>query len=235
MNKPKLFLLHFAGGNCYSFHFLVPLLNNFEVIVPELPGRGRRSREPLLTDFNKAALDMCEQIRRTPLSPGFMIYGHSMGAFLALRITNLLSKENISPSCLVVSGNAGPGVEEDKKRYLLKHDELVPELKRLGGIPEEFYANKELMEFFLPILTADFEVAEKNDIVNDPPVNIPIYAIMGREEEQYDRINNWRNYTTSSFGSEILEGAHFFINKHPERIARIINECYQQTRVTIQI
>jgi external thioesterase TEII len=47
MEKPQLFLLHFAGGSCYSFQFMLPYLKDFNVLPIELPGRGRRIKESL--------------------------------------------------------------------------------------------------------------------------------------------------------------------------------------------
>lgn len=232
MLKTQLFLLHFAGGNCYSFQFLIPFLKDFDVVSLELPGRGRRTREPLIKEFDSAANDIYSQIRERNPAAGFILYGHSMGAYLALRVSSMLIKSNLTPSCLIVSGNPGPGIEDDIKRYLLGHDELIAELKRLGGIPEEFYENQELLEFFTPILKADFEVAEKNNIASESPVDIPVYTLMGDKEEKSDQLSNWGRFTKSTFHSEILQGGHFFIHKHPDRIAQIINECYQQANST---
>jgi external thioesterase TEII len=226
MVKTQLFLLHFAGGNCYSFQFLEPLLNNFDIVSLELPGKGRRAREPLIREFDLAAVDLYAQIREKQSMRRFILYGHSMGAYLALRVANMLLRDHIVPSYLIVSGNPGPGIGDDKKRYLLENDELIAELKRLGGAPDELYENKELLDFFIPILKADFEVAERSAIASEIPVEIPIYALMGSEEEKVEEIANWGRFTKSTFRFEILEGGHFFIHKHSDRIAGILNECY---------
>lgn len=229
MKKPQLFLLHFAGGNCYSFQFMQSLLRTFEVIPLELPGRGRRIREKLLKDFNLAATDMYQQITAKLASPCFLIYGHSMGAYLALRVANMLEAAGKRPAHVIVSGNAGPGVRSDRKNiYALEHKDFVEELEKLGGVPPEVIANKELFSFFEPILRADFEIAEINDIVKEPAINAPLFAIMGSEEEKADEISNWGRFTKSAFRSEILEGGHFFIHKHPQRLAAIITNCHDE-------
>src|SRR5579859_5869614 len=101
MMKPKLFLLHFAGGNCYSFQFMSSLLNEFDVISPELPGRGKRMKEELLKDFELAALDIYEQVAKQNGASRFMIYGHSMGAYLALRVSRMLEMEGKPPAYLI--------------------------------------------------------------------------------------------------------------------------------------
>lgn len=233
MKKPQLFLFHFAGGNCYSFQFLTPLLKEFEVIPLELPGRGRRIREELLTDFDQAAEDIYRQVAEKLTSPRFMIYGHSMGAYLALRVANMLEKENRMPAYVFVSGNPGPGIRENKNRYLMERKEFVEELRNLGGAPPEVLENDELLEFFIPILRADFEIAEKNELDNEGVLNAPIYAMMGTEEEQTEDIGNWGRFTRSGFKHTLLPGGHFFIYDNARQIAGIIKDSYRQNDLAI--
>jgi external thioesterase TEII len=229
MKKTQLFLLHFAGGNRYSFQFLLPYLKSFDVIPLELPGRGRRMGEPLLRKFDVAAQDMYDQIIPKITSPDFMIYGHSMGAYLGLRVSVMLEAAGKTPAYLFVSGNAGPGMKEGDRSFLLNRQDFADELKRLGGIPEEFLADDELFELFEPILRADFEIADRSALHNEKPTSAPLFAMMGNLEEDVNDIANWGNYTKSTFASEVMEGGHFFIHKHPARIAGIIRSCYDKT------
>lgn len=232
MEKPKIFLFHFAGGNAYSFQFLTPFWGDLIPVALELPGRGKRLREPLLYDFGAAALDLCNQVRSRLTAGPFLIYGHSMGAYLALRVCNMLEKTGASPDCLIVSGTTAPGVTIKEKRYLLGRDEFIEKVEELGGVPPELSGNQEFFNFFEPILRADFEITEKNDIAADPPVSAPIYAMMGDREENTDKIAQWTRFTRSSFGHQILPGDHFFIQKQPQKIAGIIRSClkYQPPR-----
>jgi surfactin synthase thioesterase subunit len=226
MNRPQLFLLHFAGGNRFSFQFMEPYLRGFEVVPLELPGRGRRIGERLLKDFQLAARDIYQQVIVKRTGVPFLLYGHSMGCDLALRVSNLLEAAGHFPAYLVMSGNAGPGTGTVKNRYLLGRMEFVRELERLGGVPPELIENQVLFNFFEPILRADFEISERGDLEMEPAVNVPIYAMMGSREEEAGEIANWARFTRSHYAGEILEGDHFFIYKHPQRIAGIIRDCY---------
>ena len=228
MKKTKLFLLHFAGGNFYSYQFITNYLTvDFDVIPVELPGRGKRIKERLLTDFDLAARDILNQIKPRIESADFIIYGHSMGASLALRVSNLLLQLQIKPICVIVSGNPGPGIKENKKRYLLGKQLFIDELKRLGGFPKELIDHEELINFYEPILRADFEIAEKNNLELDQKINTPIYAMMGNKEEKFDEITNWSRFTSNDFGYKIFDGGHFFIHQYPEKIAIQIKLFYQ--------
>ncbi|MFC0516387.1 thioesterase II family protein [Mucilaginibacter angelicae] len=230
MKKTKLFLLHYAGGSVYSFQKFRPYLDDFEVIPIELPGRGKRISEELISDFEKAAQDVFDQISRLLSPGGFLIYGHSMGAYLALKVCSMLEQINRSPAYLIVSGNPGPGGSIKKNRYLFNPPEFLNEIRNLGGASEDFLSNKELLDFFEPILRADFEVAERNEVELVPPVRSSLHAIMGNEEEFVDRIENWNRFTQSDFSYDILEGGHFFIDNHPEKVSAIIKSCGFKTK-----
>lgn len=227
-NKPQLILIPHAGGSCYSFSAIEPFLGDFNIVPLELPGRGKRIREKLITDFEMAAYDLYRQILDRLNGAEFLVYGHSLGSYLALRITNMLEKNNLSPLYLLVSGNPGPGMRTDKRRYLLEQEDFIKEIRQLGGIEDEFFENKELLEFYLPILRADFELAEVNDMAAAHPVNIPIYAMMGNQEDEVGNIENWSRFTRSFFDYKILEGDHFFINKVPRQTASVIISCYDR-------
>lgn len=229
MKKAQLFLLHFAGGNAYSFNAITSQLEGVSVIPLELPGRGRRIQERLLQDFDLAAADLFNQIVLKLNGAPFLIYGHSMGAYLGLRIANMLECVGRPPAYLIVSGNAGPGIKYKRsvKRYLLGKEAFIEELKTLGGVPEQVFQDSELFNFFEPILRADFQIVETNELANESAIATPLYALMGSEEENVDQLANWGRFTRSDFCSEILQGNHFFIHKHAGRMAEILRGLYE--------
>ncbi|NQX41019.1 Surfactin synthase thioesterase subunit [Pedobacter steynii] len=231
MKKIQLFLLHFAGGNCYSFQFLYPLLNNFEIIPVELPGRGMRIREELIRDFDEAAGDIYQQIFKKLNGNDFMLYGHSMGASLALRVAHMLEAENKIPKSLLVSGNTGPNTKRYQARYLMNNADFIEEIKKLGGAPDELFESEDLLDFYLPILRADFEIVENRVSSEEAAVLTPIYSMMGDLEENHQEISNWGNYTKTKFNSKIFEGGHFFIHDYPNEIAEIINQAYDREQL----
>ncbi|MBO9586223.1 MAG: thioesterase [Flavobacterium sp.] len=230
MKKIQLFLIPFAGGNCYSFNFLMPYLKDFDVVTLELPGRGKRIKESLLTEFDQAAEDIFQQIIARQTASFYIIYGHSLGTGIGLRVANMLQKINRAPAYLVFTGNPGPGIKENRKLYLYEKFEFMDEIKKLGGLPDELRSNLEFMDFIEPVFRADFELAERNKLVNERAVNVPIYSVMGDLEKTSVDIANWKRFTNASFHSEILTGDHFFIYNHPERIANILQQCVENTR-----
>lgn len=233
-NKTQLFLLHFAGGNSYSFQFLKSFINkDIEFQAIELPGRGKRMGEQLIKTEREAVDDLLIQIRAKRNNLPFIIYGHSMGALLGFHLTAELEKCSDAPSFLIVSGNAGPRTGIKKDRYLMDDFCLKEELRRMGGVPEEVLNNEDLFNFFLPVMKADFEIIENVKLTPEKheKINTPIFAVMGTEEETIEDISNWGNYTSAYLKELVLEGNHFFIHKHPAKIAAVINDCYDRTLV----
>ncbi len=241
MPKVQLFLLHFAGGNTYSYDFLRPYVKlNVDFHPLELSGRGKRFREKFINSKQEAIQDYVSQIEKLrDKSVPYIIFGHSMGATLGLSVTYEMQRLGDAPKHLVVSGNSGPGAkpipgkEKKGQRYLLSDAEFKDELRELGGIPEEVLVNDELYTFFGPIMRSDFEVLEKDMHRVESKIKLlcPIYVMMGSEEDQVINIENWKRYTISEFDFKIFDGNHFFIHDHPKQIVNMILNVSKETEL----
>lgn len=227
--KNQLFLLHFAGGNSYSFEFLKKEIKDINAISLELPGRGRRHREELIKDKEQAIIDYYNQIKSLRNGMPYIIYGHSMGATIGLSVTAKLEAIGDKPNLLIVSGSAGPGVKEDKGFLYYQLDDLKfkDELIKLGGISKEIIDNQELIDFFLPIIRADFECLETSFFSEKGlKINTPLFALMGSEEETCNQITNWKKFTKKKLDYKLLDGNHFFIYEYATELANIFKSAF---------
>ena len=225
----QVFLLHFAGGNSYSFNFLRPFLpRNFDFHLMELPGRGRRIHEELLSAESEAIDDLLKQITSLRNDKPYIIFGHSMGARLGLRVTEKMERLGDYPKQLIVAGNAGPGTgDQNVYRSRMNDEELKEELISLGGVPDEVLQDDDVFQFFSQIMRSDFRILEEAEPLDtDFKVSAPIVAVMGDKEETAEDIENWRNFTSSNFKSYLLRGNHFFIHDHPAELVKIITHSY---------
>ncbi len=225
----QLFMLHFAGGNSFSFNFLKPHLPlNIAFHPLELPGRGKRSNEKLIETDSEAIEDLVSQIISRRNNKPYLIFGHSMGATFGLRVTKRLEEMGDRPKKLIVAGNAGPKIGNDKKKRSKMNDEdLKEELRTLGGINEEVLNNEDLFNFFAPIMRSDFSLLENSEeSVPNFKITVPIVAIMGDQEEHSSQIDNWKNFTSNEFKSYLLPGHHFFIHDCPADLMEIIKNSY---------
>ena len=70
------------------------------------------------------------------------------------------------------------------------------------------------MRLMLPILRADFKVAQTYAYVPDAPLDCSITAYGGLQDPQATRqdLEAWREQTTASFSVKMFQGDHFFLH-----------------------
>lgn len=224
-SKPQIFLLHYAGGDRNSFRPLIEnLQSHFQVETPELPGRGDRMSESFLKNKEEAVADILKQIKSTrQKDTPYLIYGHSMGAILGFEICHALEKEDDVPSYFVPTGYPGPGIKASTSIAELPKAEFFAEVRKLGGLSDEVMEYEELLDFFEPMLRADFGLLEnKNNQTPNIKIQAPVYAIMGKNEKYALNIRNWANYTSAGCECQIVNGNHFFINQNFSYLSQVI-------------
>jgi external thioesterase TEII len=77
----------------------------------ELPGRGQRHDEPLLTQKEVAIHDYVSQIKSKRNSEPYILYGHSMVATLGFHVIQTMEETKDTPIAFIATGNPGPGVK----------------------------------------------------------------------------------------------------------------------------
>lgn len=218
-------MIPFAGGSCYSYRPLEQILDSsIHASVLELPGRGKRILETFIETTSEAVEDIYRQIDLENHSE-FAFFGHSMGAVLAYLVTIRLNEEGKKlPKHLFISGHRAPNC---RQRSVLKHKlpktEFISELQKLEGVPKQLLKDPEAMDFFEPVIRADFRVIEgyyQNEIVKVP---VPITLLMGSNDDiTNDEIEKWKEFTSASFEQHEYNGGHFFIFQHKIQIVKTI-------------
>jgi surfactin synthase thioesterase subunit len=225
-----LFCLPFAGGNKYSYRDYETKLPSFLKLVPlEYPGRGGRGHEPLLFSMEAVVEDAYNQlVKHIADKKEYALYGHSMGglaAFLLARKLRLAGNQKL-PLHLFITGTSGPssGSRQGNKRHQLGKKEFIDDIKNLDGLPEEVLENEELLDYFEPILRADFTATENYTYCEAEPLDIPFTVITGTDEPiNEEDILLWQKESLTKVDFRHLPGKHFFIFKHPVEITAIIS------------
>jgi len=235
----KLFCIHYGGGSQFSLVHLGKYLNpSIETIYLEVPGRGKRIREVLLTDLELMAEDIYHQVRpQLTNNEEYILFGHSLGGMLIFLLTRILrEKGHKMPIHMIPSGVKAPKYNNDGKIifHKLNDENFKKELFELGGIPKEVRQSKELLEFFLPILRADFTAIETYEYTEALPLTVPITALSGLDEDILeDDLMLWQNETTQPVKIQQFPGDHFFILDKFQEIGEIINEVSRKNVLEI--
>jgi medium-chain acyl-[acyl-carrier-protein] hydrolase len=231
--RVRLFCFPFAGGGTVIYHAWPDYLPEWiEVWAVRLPGRENRIAEPLRGRISDVIPELAEGLFPLLTSP-FAFFGHSLGALLGFETARYLKKNDRPEPChLFVSGRIAPQIpHESRNMHRLSDPEFIQELRRLKGTPEAVLNNPELMEIFLPILRADFEMEETYIYPPAPPLDCPISAFGGLADSLADEENlrSWKDQTRSRFGIHMMAGGHFFINENPVILLRHLASDLEHT------
>jgi surfactin synthase thioesterase subunit len=222
----QLFCLPYAGGGAAVYRLWADdLPSDIEVCRIQLPGREDRLDEPLLTDavhgagIVAAALVPC-------LDAPYALFGHSMGAALAYETALVLERSYGRPPIgLLASARRAPHLPGRKPPVHRLPDRLfIEELRRLNGTPREVLDSTEMMGFMLPIVRADFRLAETYQASAPVPLACPVVALGGRRDHDVSRadLEAWRAVSNGEFRLHTFEGDHFFINAERRTVIDVV-------------
>lgn len=203
----------FAGGNKYSFR---QFLSKEECSVIEFP------RENFIKKYNeknlmKALVDKLFAITSETFNQEkpYCIYGHSMGGLVAYLIAQKIEENEKlpKPAKLIISGLKAPRYFQITKISHLNTQSFWEEIIKLDGIPKELENNKQIMDYFVPILKTDFKVIESYNYQRMKKLTIPIDVFLGKDEVMKTREkDDWKNESSNKVSITELSGGHFFIN-----------------------
>lgn len=229
--KTKLYLLPYAGGSATLYKKWARYLDNeIELIPIELPGRGKRINDPLLHNFNDMLQDITRNISEqisNGLDSKYAIFGYSMGSLLCYELYYQLEKMNLPlPEHIFFSAREAPHLSTSELIHTLSNEQLSNKIASLGGTIQSFFESKELLDFFLPIIRADFSVVDSYQFIsksNKIDCDISILFAVDDVEIEVEGVYEWKEYSNKECRFHSFDDGHFFINKYPEKIVRIIN------------
>jgi surfactin synthase thioesterase subunit len=104
-------------------------------------------------------------------------------------------------------------------------------LREMGGTPEELLTDKSFLQFFLPVVRADFKsISDYKYNPEKAPLNVPIFVMLGSEEKISDEdAAKWQIETRNKINIYRFEGGHFFIFNHQKSICSLIAGKIQET------
>lgn len=230
-NKYILICLPYAGGSSTFYNKWKQFLpSNIEMGIYELAGRGTRASDSTnYACIEDIAADLFSQMDADNLfNKPYYLFGHSLGALIAVKLCNLIrEKGKMLPAHLFASGEGAPThTREQKKLHLLNDQEFVSELKKLGGMTDDFFNYPELQEYYLPILRNDLMIAETAVFNGILPFDFNMSVLVGKEDTwTVDQIYKWNSYTNGICSFHFFNGGHFYLTDCGKEIIHIIKSC----------
>lgn len=233
----RLVCVPYAGGAASVFRgWAAGLPAEVEVRAVQLPGREDRFREPRFTRMEPVIKGLAGALGSSPSVP-YALFGHSLGALVAFELARELSRRGApGPAHLFVSAHVAPHLHHTvAPLHRLPDPEFLDELsRRYQGIPDVVRRDAELMDLFLPLLRADWEILGTYVYAEGPPLCCPITAFGGREDREVDReaLGAWDRQTTGPFRLEMVPGGHLFLrgDAQPQLLATLTSDLARSAR-----
>jgi len=184
------------------------------VIPVELPGRGKRMKEPPMRSVPEL-IDTLAVAISPLLDRDYAFFGHSMGALISFELARALRRRGLrQPKRIFAAGRHAPHLPETRAdTYKLPRAEFIDEIAKLNGTPKEVLDHPELMELLLPLLRADFELLATYEFKREKPLECPITVYGGLDDvdTSRDALLPWREHTSSRCDLHMFPGDHFFL------------------------
>ncbi|HEX8647384.1 MAG TPA: alpha/beta fold hydrolase [Thermoleophilaceae bacterium] len=170
-----------AGGHPAAFRPLAGQLGpDVEVFGAHLPGRlGRLGEAPL-----RLLSEVVQGLAGALPSDGLplVLLGHSFGAHVAYELVRHLSAAGEGGVAgIIVAASPAPGRARLREMALheLPDDELVAELRALGGVPDALWEQRALVRRLLPGARADLEAFAVHRHRPGPRLSCPALVLAG--------------------------------------------------------
>jgi medium-chain acyl-[acyl-carrier-protein] hydrolase len=214
----RVFCMPYAGGSADIYRRWQRWFpQQVDICLVHLPGRGQRVREEPFTRLMPLVKAIAAHIEGEIKVP-YALYGHSMGALISFELgRELRGKHRNSPAHIFVSGCRAPQwPKTEPPTFNLPHDQFIEELKRLNGTPREVLDDPKVMEVFLNILRADFEMVDTYEHHPKGRLSCPITVYGGLQDDDVslESCRAWQEQTSASCKVQMFEGDHFFIRDH---------------------
>ena len=236
-NHTLLFCIPYAGGSASSLAGIANLINQdgLEIYFVELPGRGRRIKEPFPTSLDEVIEDISEKIKEklSNKNQRFIIWGHSMGAILALFISHKLKNEHHLLVGLIVSGMKAPTSRIKSTEQSLSREQRNQLL--LSMLPIKHERNRQASTFLkiqerrTQIMDMDIALVEEfafnkwEEILIDAPIAV----LVAKKDEIYSDPNcyqEWKFHTKVHADFYAIDGGHFFMFQDPIKTSNLLNK-----------
>ncbi len=210
----RVIAFHHAGGSAAMYHAMTTQLPaDWELLIHELPGRGKRFAEPAIGDMTALIARTADELSPWIDAP-FALFGHSLGGILSAEVGRLCGARGNPPVWVGVSGRVAPTLQSQTRRISSLDDTtLLSEVIALGGTPERVGDIPELRAHFLRIVRADIAALESYAPAPErSPLRCPVTAFAGKSDvwAPPTTMRPWARETLGAFHLRQYEGGHFY-------------------------
>jgi medium-chain acyl-[acyl-carrier-protein] hydrolase len=183
-----------------------------EVLPARLPGREARLAERPYRSMSTLVSDLADAL---PVDRPYVLYGHSMGSWLAFELTRELRRRGSTlPRHLHLAARRAPDVPTtDPPLGRLPRAEFLSGMQaRYGAIPATLLNEPAVLDAFLPGLRADVTLLDDHVHLEEPALDVPFTVWLGCDDRTVARpdAERWARHSTVGCVIREVPGGHFF-------------------------
>jgi medium-chain acyl-[acyl-carrier-protein] hydrolase len=186
---------------------------DWELLILDLPGRGKRHAEPLIRDM-ATLIDRVVDDVKPLLDAPVALFGHSLGGILAAEVGRRCEQLGTPPVWVGISGRIAPAFQAmAPKLSALSDDALLGELISLGATPDRIQHMPELRDRLMRIVRADIALLESYHPATDrAPLGCAVTMFAGDGDiwAPPSAMLAWAAETRGEFTQRVYPGNHFY-------------------------
>ncbi|MCR5785106.1 MAG: hypothetical protein K6G40_05630 [Eubacterium sp.] len=221
----------FAGGTASNYSPWKAFLSEEYSICPVLyPGRERRMRDKMPESLEELAKNFAEENEELFSEP-FIIMGQCTGATVAYEVVREIEKMyGKSPVLFVASGAVSPSTPAISGTSHMSDEELLDFLLKTERVSEEATKIPMFMDYYFPIMKADFHVLEVYKYPGDYKLPCPLLTVEGSRDDLAtgEEFEKWKSFAPKGNKHIVVEGGHFFLETQGEIICKAIDEYVKE-------
>lgn len=218
----RMFCFPFAGGGASNFLPWRRHLPGISVAPLQYPGRETRLEEPCRQNMAGLVDEIVAALLEW-LDRPYVLFGYSLGALIAFAVYHRLAHLGApaAKQLLVAAHRAPDRPNPHPGAAWWPEYRFIEHIQHYGGTPDEVFLDQELAAMVIPVLRADFALAEQS--VTQVPVYCPIIAYAGDQDPiaTPGEMERWQGFTRAAFQLRRFSGGHFFFRESADFLSTL--------------